>query len=169
LEPLPNYLPLDAWQGDYVFSHFYDAAIASTKLSVLALYYRIFATRTFRITVAATAVFVILWLITMEVVLGLECTPIQAWWGDAEGSCLDLVAFAYFTNITNLATDLWIFAMPIPIILGLHANKNKKISLCFIFSIGLGTCALSAARLAFVVSEGSSDITCESCCFLAQI
>lgn len=47
-----------------------------------------------------------MWLVTMEVVLGLECRPIQAWWGAAEGSCLNQVAFGYFTNITNLTSDV---------------------------------------------------------------
>ncbi|KAK6064691.1 hypothetical protein SCUP515_11662 [Seiridium cupressi] len=145
--------------GNYIFSHFYDVAIASTKLSVLALYYRIFIMRTFRSFVIGTAVFVTLWMITMEVVLGFECRPIQAWWYAADGICIDLVAFAYFTNITNLVADMWIFTMPIPVILRLKANSNKELGLVFLFSVGLGTCGISAARLAFVFSQGSADIT----------
>ncbi|KAK9774893.1 putative Integral membrane protein [Seiridium cardinale] len=145
--------------GNYIFSHFYNVAIASTKLSVLALYYRIFIMRTFRSFIIGTAVFVTLWMITMEVVLGFECRPIQAWWYAVDGTCLDLVAFAYFTNITNLVADMWIFTMPIPVILRLKANSNKKLGLVFLFSVGLGTCGISAARLAFVFSQGSADIT----------
>lgn len=53
-----------------------------------------------------TAAFILMWLVTMEVVLGLECRPIQAWWGATEGSCLNQVAFGYFTNITNLTSDV---------------------------------------------------------------
>ncbi|KAI0380417.1 hypothetical protein F5Y04DRAFT_97913 [Hypomontagnella monticulosa] len=148
--------------GDYIFSHFYDVAIASTKLSILALYYRIFAAEKFRIVVMATAVFVCMWLVAMEVVLGLGCRPVQGWWDGtvaATAACVDKVAFTYSTNITNLVTDLWIFIMPIPIILKLQASRNKKIGLCFLFSIGLGTCAISAARLSVIVSVGSDDIT----------
>jgi hypothetical protein len=109
----------------------------------------------------ATAVFVVAWIVVMEVVLGFSCRPIQAFWGDAEGKCINLVAFTYFTNITNLVTDLWIFALPIPIILKLQASKEKKIGLCFLFSIGLGTCAISAARLSFVFGVGTVDYTCK--------
>ncbi|KAI0173307.1 hypothetical protein GGR52DRAFT_380592 [Hypoxylon sp. FL1284] len=148
--------------GDYIFSHFYDFAIASTKLSVLALYYRIFAVDRFRTAVLGTAAFVVCWLIAMEIVLGLGCRPVEGWWNAAvaaTATCVDKVAFTYSTNITNLAADVWIFLMPIPVILGLQARRDKKIALCFLFSVGLGTCALSAARLSVVFSVGSDDIT----------
>lgn len=148
--------------GDYIFSHFYDVAIASTKLSILALYYRIFAADNFRLLVIATAVFVSMWLVAMEIVLGLGCQPVQGWWDPVIATtsrCVNKVAFTYSTNITNLIMDLWIFTMPIPIILGLQASRDKKIGLCFLFSVGLGTCAISAARLSAVVSVGSKDIT----------
>lgn len=97
----------------------------------------------------------------MEVGLGFSCRPIQAFWGDSEGTCIDLVAFTYFNNITNLVTDLWIFALPIPLILGLHTSRDKRIGLCFLFSVGLGTCAISAARLSVVFGVGSVDYTCK--------
>ncbi|RFU25446.1 hypothetical protein B7463_g10883, partial [Scytalidium lignicola] len=146
--------------GDYIFSHFYDVAIGCTKLSVLALYYRVFSPKSiFRFVVISTAAFVIAWVVVMEVVLGFSCRPIKAFWGDGKGTCINLVAFTYFTNVTNLVTDLWIFAMPIPVILGLQASRDKKISLCFLFSVGLGTCAISAARLSFVFGVGSVDYT----------
>ncbi|PTU21599.1 hypothetical protein P175DRAFT_0508551 [Aspergillus ochraceoroseus IBT 24754] len=146
--------------GDYVFSHFYDFAIASTKLSVLALYYRLFPTQKFRFIVTLTAGFVFLWLATMEFVLGFQCRPIQKFWNsEIPGKCFDLVAFSYFTNITNLATDIWIFVLPLPIILRLQISRPKKIGLSFLFSVGLATCAVSAVRLSVVVSQGSSDFT----------
>ncbi|KAI7773964.1 hypothetical protein LA080_009510 [Diaporthe eres] len=145
--------------GNYIFSHFYDAAIVSTKLSVLALYYRVFVIPTFRTIIIVTAVFILMWLVTMEVVLGLECRPIHAWWGATEGSCVNQVAFGYFTNITNLASDMWIFLLPIPTILRLQTSRYRKISLCFLFSVGLGTCVISGARLSVIVSMGATDIT----------
>ncbi|KAL4925436.1 uncharacterized protein BDV17DRAFT_185127 [Aspergillus undulatus] len=146
--------------GDYIFSHFYDFAIASTKLSVLGLYYRVFPKPVFRRVVTLTAVFVVLWLATMEFVLGFQCRPIQRFWdSDVDGECFNLVAFSYFTNITNLVTDLWIFVLPLPIIIRLHISRNKKIGLSLLFSVGLATCTVSAARLSVVVSQGSNDFT----------
>ncbi|KAI0873870.1 hypothetical protein GGS24DRAFT_501340 [Hypoxylon argillaceum] len=151
-------------QGDYIFSHFYDFAIASTKLSILALYYRIFMASKMRIFILITAGFVLAWLIEMEVVLGLGCQPIEGWW-DASvaitAKCVDKVAFTYSTNVLNLIFDLWIFAMPIPVIMRLNVSRAKRIALCCLFSIGLGVCGLSIARLSVVFSAGSGDVTCK--------
>ncbi|PNP50261.1 hypothetical protein THARTR1_08969 [Trichoderma harzianum] len=146
-------------KGDYIFSHFYDIAIAFTKLSILALYYRIFITRKFRLIVLGTACFVCVWVIVMEVTLGLGCRPIKAWWGEAKGRCINKEAFTYFTNVTNMITDLWVFLMPIPVILGLQAAKEKRITLCLMFGVGMAVCAISAARLSFVFGVASADFT----------
>lgn len=99
----------------------------------------------------------------MEVVLGLGCRPIKAWWGDFDEpySCVNKVYFTYFTNIMNLTLDIWIFSMPIPIILTLQVTKDRRISLLFLFSVGLATCAISAARLTFVFGVGTADFTCK--------
>ncbi|KAJ5806039.1 uncharacterized protein N7503_003641 [Penicillium pulvis] len=125
-------------RGDYVFSHFYDWAIASTKLAILSLYYRIFSTVVFRRYVIGTAIFIVLWLAAMEIALGLQCLPVQrAWDASVKGNCLDLVAFSYFTNITNLVTDIWVFLLPLPIIFRLHVTRQRKFELAGVFAIGL--------------------------------
>ncbi|KXJ90657.1 hypothetical protein Micbo1qcDRAFT_71885 [Microdochium bolleyi] len=148
-------------KGDYIFSHFYDVAIATTKLAVLALYHRIFATPAFRRLVMCTAAVVMVWLVGMEITLGLGCRPIEAWWAAADGVCVNKVAFTYATNIINILLDVWIFIIPIPIICNLRTGQHKKVSLVFLFSIGLGTCAISAARLKYVFSTGTRDFTWE--------
>lgn len=147
-------------KGDYIFSHFYNLAIATTKLSVLALYHRIFETPLFRKLVVCTVVFIAAWILVMEIVLAAGCRPVAVWWGVVEGPCIDKIAFTFFTNITNIVADVWIFSMPIPTILRLQALRDRRLSLCLLFSIGLGTCVISAARLGFVFAVGTGDITC---------
>ena len=100
-----------------------------------------------------------------KVVLGLGCRPIRAWWGapdlkPGEFTCVDKVAFTYFTNVCNLALDLLIFSMPIPVIMKLRVTRDRRISLLFLFSIGLGVCVISAARLSFVFGVSDPDFTC---------
>ncbi|KAJ5210990.1 hypothetical protein N7491_010805 [Penicillium cf. griseofulvum] len=151
------------FRGDYVFSHFYDWAIACIKLSILGLYYRIFSTAVFRRVVIGTATFIICWLAAMEIGLGLECIPIESIWNsDIKGKCINLVAFSYFTNITNLITDVWVFLLPLPIIFRLQINRRRKFEIACVFAIGLFTCGVTLARLTVVVSQGSSDFTCTS-------
>ncbi|KAK8058186.1 hypothetical protein PG994_008634 [Apiospora phragmitis] len=147
--------------GNYIFSHCYDVAIATTKLSVLALYYRIFIIPCFRRLIILTSTFVVLWFLLMELVLLLGWQPIQSWWTGNGDDAIHITWFAYFTNITNMLTDLWIFIMPIPVILKLQTGMNRRIGLCFLFSFGLGTCAISAVRLRWVFSMISRDVTWE--------
>lgn len=147
-------------QGDYVFSHFYDIALVSVKLGILAFYHRVFVVPLFRKIVIATAAFVIAWGIGITVTLALACRPIEAFWdANVKGDCLELVTFTYFTNISNLITDVWIFLMPIPVIWHLQLQTKKKLLLCFIFSVGLATCVVSAIRLTVVLGHGNPDFT----------
>ncbi|KAF2688794.1 hypothetical protein K458DRAFT_400920 [Lentithecium fluviatile CBS 122367] len=160
-----NGITLDDWlivfaTGDYVFSHFYDIALVSVKLGILAFYYRVFVVPMFRKVVLATAAFVIAWGIGITVTLALACRPIEAFWdATVKGDCLQLVTFTYFTNISNLITDVWIFLMPIPVIWHLQLQTKKKLLLCLIFSIGLATCIVSAIRLTVVLGHGNPDLT----------
>lgn len=74
----------------------------------------------------------------MEIGLGLECIPIESIWNsDVRGTCINLVAFSYFTNITNLITDIWVFLLPLPIIFRLHISRRQKLEVAGVFAIGL--------------------------------
>ncbi|KAF2016402.1 hypothetical protein BU24DRAFT_200936 [Aaosphaeria arxii CBS 175.79] len=147
-------------KGDYVFSHFYDIALVSVKLGILAFYYRVFAIPVFRKVVLATAAFVIAWGIGITVTLLLVCRPLRAYWdASVAGTCLHLVTFTYFTNISNLITDIWIFLMPVPVIWHLQLQTKKKLLLSFIFSVGIATCVVSALRLRVVLGHGYADFT----------
>ncbi|KAJ5773639.1 hypothetical protein N7457_008535 [Penicillium paradoxum] len=117
----------------------------------------------FRRVVIGTAGFIICWLAAMEISLGLQCIPIErSWNSDVKGKCINLAAFSYFANITNLITDIWVFLLPLPIIFGLHATRKRKFELAGIFTIGLFTCAITLARLIVLVLQESPDLTCTS-------
>lgn len=125
-------------KGDYVFSHFYDIALVSVKLGILAFYYRVFVHPVFRRVVLVTAAFVLAWGIGITVTLFLACRPLAAYWDvTVPGKCLVMVTFVYFTNISNLITDIWIFLMPVPMIWHLQLQTKKKMLLSLIFCIGL--------------------------------
>jgi hypothetical protein len=148
------------FKGDYIFSHFYNITLGAVKLSILAFYYRIFVIPMFQRVVLFSMTFVGLWMLTITVVLAMQCRPIEKFWdATVEGTCFNLVAFSYFTNISNLVTDLWIFFLPVPVIVRLNMTPRRKAGLCGVFLIGLATCGISAARLEYVVAQGSTDFT----------
>ncbi|KAF1844631.1 uncharacterized protein K460DRAFT_95336 [Cucurbitaria berberidis CBS 394.84] len=147
-------------KGDYVFSHFYDIALVSVKLGILAFYYRVFVHPVFRRVVLATAAFVLAWGIGITVTLFLACRPLAAYWDrNVTGKCLVMLTFTYFTNISNLITDIWIFLMPMPMIWHLQLQTKKKMILSLIFCIGLATCVVSSIRLTIILGRGRPDFT----------
>jgi hypothetical protein len=147
-------------KGDFVFSHFYDLALVFVKLGILAFYWRVFAHPLFRKFVLATAAFIIAWGIGITVTLFLVCRPLKAYWDrTVDGTCLTIVTFTYFTNISNLITDIWIFLMPVPMIWHLQLQTKKKLILSVIFCIGLATCVVSSLRLTVVLGHGSPNFT----------
>ncbi|KAL5121491.1 hypothetical protein ACEQ8H_000563 [Pleosporales sp. CAS-2024a] len=147
-------------RGDYIFSHFYDFALVFVKLAILAFYWRVFVLAAFRSVVAATAALVVAWGIAITVTLLLACRPLPAYWdANVKGHCLDLVTFTYFTNISNLVTDIWIFLMPVPMIWHLQLQTKRKLLLIFIFCTGLATCVVSSIRLTIILRRGSPDFT----------
>ncbi|KAF2633312.1 hypothetical protein BU25DRAFT_426887 [Macroventuria anomochaeta] len=146
--------------GDFVFSHFYDLALVFVKLGILAFYWRVFVHPIFRKIVLAAAAFIIAWGIGITVTLFLVCRPLRAYWDrTVDGTCLTIVTFTYFTNISNLITDIWIFLMPVPMIWQLQLQAKKKLLLSLIFCIGLATCVVSSLRLTVVLGHGSPNFT----------
>ena len=124
--------------AEIITGHVYKFALASIKLSILALYYRIFIHETFRKIVVAVATFVVLWLITIEIPVFLICRPLQTFWNPRlPQNCLDVTALIYYITASNLATDLVVFVLPIPVIIRLHTATRNKVALCILFSIGI--------------------------------
>ncbi|KAF2128865.1 hypothetical protein P153DRAFT_376229 [Dothidotthia symphoricarpi CBS 119687] len=147
-------------KGDYIFSHFYDIALVTVKLGILAFYYRVFVVPLFRKFVLATAAFIVAWGVGITVALLFACRPLETYWDvNVKGSCLRLVTFTYFTNISNLITDIWIFLMPVPMIWHLQLQMKKKLLLSLIFCVGLATCITSSIRLTVVLGHGYPDFT----------
>lgn len=125
-------------QGEFITSHLYNFALAGIKLSILALYYRIFITETFRKIVVAVATFVVLWVITIEIPIFLICRPLQTFWNPSlSKNCLDVTAIIYYITTSNLFTDLVVFVLPVPVIIRLHTTTRNKVALCILFSIGI--------------------------------
>jgi len=147
-------------KGDYVFSHFYDLALVNVKLGILAFYYRVFVYPVFRRIVLALAALVLAWGVGITITLLLVCRPLSAYWDSrVAGECLHIVTFTYFTNVFNLASDIIIFLLPVPMIWHLQLQTKKKLMLSLIFCLGLATCVISSIRLTIILGRSNPDFT----------
>ncbi|KAJ2905737.1 hypothetical protein MKZ38_004604 [Zalerion maritima] len=76
------------------------------------------------------------------------CVPVEYYWGDAEsGKCMDFAGLFFSVAALNIATDIAIFALPLPSIRSLRLPRKQKIGLTVVFALGFFVCIVSVLRL----------------------
>jgi hypothetical protein len=63
------------------------------------------------------------------------------------GVCKNLYALTIFQSAFNVASDIFVFLIPIPRIAKLQVRVGQKIGLLVIFLAGFVACGVSVARL----------------------
>lgn len=136
-----NTLSLD--QLTLVFKHLlafeclYVTAVAAVKLSILAMYLRIFPSREFKLGAWIIGGLVVAWWIAIVLVCIFQCNPIYvAWVPWAEGKCINLRGSFIGNAVPNILTDIAILVMPIKQVVRLNATMAQKISLLGTFGLG---------------------------------
>ena len=122
----------------FVANVFYACAIATTKLSIIASYLRIFPNSGLRKFMYVTGVFIIgLWISAIFATV-FQCRPINAAWDfTIEGKCYSFVNFLYASAGVNIATDLIVCLAPIPYFWKLNLPVRQKMIVSFLFLVGL--------------------------------
>lgn len=132
----------------------YNASLACTKYSILFQYLRIFPSKAFRI-----ACFVMMGVVasysSWAIVSGfVNCVPIAKFWDRSiKGNCLSFEALWFFNASMNIATDLSLLVMPMPLLSQLQLPRTQKIALVGVFAIG-GLYVPSSLVLSLVLSSG---------------
>lgn len=119
------------------FECMYVTAVGLIKISILAMYLRIFPSREFKIgsyTIGAT---VVAWWLAIVFVCIFQCDPVYvAWEPWAAGTCIDLKGSFIGNAVPNILTDVIILIMPVKQVWHLHATMAQKISLLCTFGLG---------------------------------
>ena len=120
---------------------FYNCSIPAIKLSILALYARIFRRTAgwFTPAITATAIFVASYSLAQIFVYLLRCLPISALWDPSKedtAKCINFRTAIIVFGIINIVTDWLILALPVPVIFGLKMERRTKWSLLGLFFWG---------------------------------
>lgn len=119
------------------FECLYVTAVGTVKISILAMYLRIFPSREFKIAAWVIGGTIIAWVLAIVLVCIFQCSPIYvAWVPWAKGTCIDLRASFIGNAVPNILTDVAILIMPIKQVWHLHAPMPQKISLLATFGLG---------------------------------
>ncbi|KAK5654027.1 hypothetical protein OQA88_7704 [Cercophora sp. LCS_1] len=126
----------------------YNLAQIVTKMSFLLQYRRIFQEGGYtRQVCLVLIVFLALWGITQEVLVGFACIPVSLFIPSQVAVCIDSLTVWYLTSIMNIVTDFIVFTVPLPAIRSLHLPRRQKILVTSIFCLGFFTCIISIVRL----------------------
>ncbi len=122
----------------YALVILYSLAVAFPKLSILALYLRIFTEKPYRISTWVLAAIISGTAIAVSLATIFQCSPVQYAWDKSlpEGTCTDVASFYVYCSVPNVITDVAILLLPIPMILRLHTNQSQKVGLSLVFLLG---------------------------------
>ncbi|KAK7921294.1 hypothetical protein PG985_009316 [Apiospora marii] len=137
----------------YAIELLYYVIIVTTKCSIVAMYYNIALTRSFRVACYTThALLCVFFIVCISVTFG-QCQPLSRQWDPTlapaarAASCINTTAFFYFTSAFNIVMDFWILAMPLKTLNSLQIRRRDRYVLYGVFGAGIFATAMSCVRL----------------------
>ncbi|EAW15311.1 uncharacterized protein ACLA_059780 [Aspergillus clavatus NRRL 1] len=140
----------------------YPLCIACIKLSMLALYKRIFSRGPMVPAANIVGCIVIVWCFGVCLIGAMICIPFEKMWNPmVAGGCIDLPKFYYGLQIPNIVTDAVIIVMPMKPVADLQISAARKLVLAGIFALGIVTLIFDIVRLITLIqlSQAGDDIT----------
>ncbi|MCJ1251879.1 hypothetical protein MMC30_009117 [Trapelia coarctata] len=138
----------------------YNVVIMITKISIILLYFAVFAVSRRSLTYAILQV--TLWLvvffnIAVTLVKIFSCSPVRKiWTPPLPGHCLNLAAIFYSTGIFNLVTDVVLLVLPFEFTWRLKIDLKRKLGIYSVFALGSLAPIATALRLAKTVEASSN-------------
>lgn len=119
------------------------------KSSLLIQYRRVFPLPSFQQLCDVFLLFLLLWAIAGTLGATLNCQPLPRNWDPAleTRNCPGRLAFWMTMGALNLATDLLLLIMPLPLLKTLRLPRFQKVAVMGVFCLGVFTCAISVIRL----------------------
>lgn len=119
----------------YVAENIYVWILPSTKISILFFYLRVFPHEPMRFAFWAVIGITTLATVTISVLTIFQCHPVSYFWDKDihSGRCLNLNALAYANAGMSIIEDVFIVALPIPIIARLKMSRSKKFGIALMY------------------------------------
>ncbi|KAI9148921.1 CFEM domain-containing protein [Paramyrothecium foliicola] len=147
----------------YHMAYLYFLLVALVKLSIISFYIRIFPGRAVQRLLWGTFVFTIVWALTFIFTVILQCQPISYFWTQWErthnGRCASASRISWSHASLNIALDLWVLAIPLWQLKGLHLHWKKKLGVAIMFGVGTFVTVISILRLQSLIHFASTSNT----------
>lgn len=132
----------------YFMAITYVPSLTLSKLSLLALYWRIFRVTTARRPLQIATALNLGWGIAALVVCIFPCTPVRGFWdSNVASKCISYNVFYTSNQAFAIALDIIVLCMPVFFISNLQQSLSQKISISSTFLLGLVVTIVQGLRL----------------------
>lgn len=116
---------------------FYFTSLSLVRISVVLLCIRSITYPAFRRVAWGLLIYVAVLNIATFIMAVVVCTPVQKFWDlTLEGTCLPNT-YQWSLAVFNVAGDVFVVVLPLPILLTLKVSRRLKMGLFFLFSVGI--------------------------------
>ena len=115
----------------------YMLALYVCRISGLAFYARLNPLPRYRLYLWISFGFVTAVYITQTLIIALQCIPLEALWGAAEGKCMGSKAVFISTAVMTIVCDSLVLVLPLNIVFTVKASLTRKISLAVVLCFGV--------------------------------
>lgn len=138
-------------QDFYVSIVMYCSALLFLKMTFLCQYYRVLAVQHMRRVYIGSMVIVGGWALSQVLVGIFICQPVLGFWDKSVPSkCIPNIPQWYINAAGNIATDIAVFALPLPALWRLRIARPAKAALLAVFSLGFFTVIISIVRIRYL-------------------
>ena len=138
-------------QVNFAGRPFYQIGILGFKVALCWAYLRILKASQkpgYRALVWTVMIACIIGHVAGALALIFQCSPVRkSWYPLTPGTCLPNDATFYGLAAISIFFDVFIFFLPIPLLLSLNIDAKKKVVLCGVFLLGLLTTVCSIMRM----------------------
>ncbi|KAJ4152408.1 hypothetical protein NW754_004203 [Fusarium falciforme] len=123
----------------------YAFSIASSKFTILSLYWRLFKHSSIRLPIQIMLTASLAWILLRIFMVSLQCIPLKYFWDKSvDGRCgIDESQFFFGTVLTHFVMDIIILIMPVVEVGKLHLRLGQKLAVICLFLIGSIVCLAS--------------------------
>lgn len=114
----------------------YNTAQITTKLSFSVLYRRIFEQQAVKTAALCLIIFLSVWGIAQNILVGFGCFPMAAIDPAWSNFCVETLIVWYLTSIMNIVTDFMVFLLPLLAIRSVQLRRRQKLLIASLFSVG---------------------------------
>ena len=125
----------------------YAIAVTFPKLSILAMYLRIFSVPFYRMITYFVIYILVISSTILFMMMLFQCTPVDYFWDKTivGGKChFDIEKLFLYASLPNIITDVVMLLLPLPFIFRLNMTRKVK--------IGLGVTLLTGSRYMILFS-----------------